>query len=143
MWVSLFLLFFVPFASAHLDAGDDVQVEDYTLDMGYSPSAPIAGEKVTLSFVLEDEDVIRPDHVWLRISNEKTLFSGKLRPDATNTTLITYVFAEPGDYELLVSFREESSELARNSFHLQIGKRTTYLPLVVALVLLVGFFVEK
>ena len=60
------------FSFAHLDVGKDVAVDKYIVDFGYSPKTLNTQTSATIAFNLLDvnKNVIEPDYVWVRISNE-------------------------------------------------------------------------
>jgi hypothetical protein len=109
---------------AHLDAGEDVVVDGYLLDFGYTPSKLVEGEKVILAFNLVDpetEDVLDYESLWVRISNEEVVFSGTFHVEE-NHVGFSYIFAESGEYKVTARFNGYDGVLAENDFYVEVGK---------------------
>jgi len=109
--------------SAHLDAGEDVTVNGYMIDFGYTPEKPLMNDKTILLFNLLNSttnESLDPDHVWVRISDKNdVVFSGQFRP-INKAVTFTFTFAKPGPYEVMATFYDNNSSLVQKTFILDV-----------------------
>lgn len=121
----LFFLFFlvgVPLGIAHLDAGEDRQVGDFVIDLGYSPAVLNTKDRSTLSlFLLNDQQKpLDYDHVWVRITHgDSILFAGPIASEERNG-LFTYTFPYPGQYQITVRFFNEEELIVQTEFQVKV-----------------------
>ncbi len=142
-WTVLFLLLLLPFSSAHLDSGEDVVVNSYLVDMGYTP-APLLTETLnTFSFNLADpstQEVVSFDRAFIRISGPNGVeYSGYMAPDPDHV-VFSYSFVESGSYGVLVEFEEGEDTLASYTFTVEVEKNVSYLWASLAVLVLLGLY---
>lgn len=117
----------IPFSFAHMDGGQDVVVDGYEIDFGYSPLVPISDASSTLSFNLLDPDSNEPieyDTLRVRITKESEIhFAGSLEPKFGNV-IFSYSFPKEGLYDVLVDFQNEES-LVTYTFQVQVDSVDT------------------
>lgn len=125
--VGLLVLFFLPMmALGHGTGGSfEQKVGDYTVDVGYEPAAPQAGERLLLDFKLNsaaDDTPIDFSDVWVRIEHDKDtlLATGVARTYLGPSTLL-YVLPESIDSATIsVRYEKGDKTLAESSFPLKI-----------------------
>ena len=71
----LILIFLLPLTLAHLDGGQDIQIDNFVSDLGYSIEEPKMGDELYLLFSLNEDGVEIPiTHAWVRIAKEDEIF---------------------------------------------------------------------
>ena len=119
--VSILILF--PFATAHLDAGEDKVSNGYLIDFGYSPEKPATNDLVSLSLEIYEEEtnaLIVPSSVDIKISlNDETIFESSLQPDS-GQILLKEKFLQGGDYNIEAVFYSEDEQLVQESFNFNV-----------------------
>ena len=116
---------FTNFALAH-GGGESLEkvVGEYRIDIGYDPAIIEAARPSVFDFdLLFNETGERSEFsdIWVRIMKGKqTVFaSGVHKPSFGNTTMM-YTFAEGGEYDLNVRFKNEGEEIVEASFPLAV-----------------------
>jgi len=101
-------------SSAHMAAGQDIEVDGYILDFGFAPELPVAGQLSDISINLVDAETEEPvdtDEAWVRIGGaDGFVFSGRFRPVDGNVTF-SIVIPEAGDQEVHVQFLQQGEVL--------------------------------
>ena len=103
--------------SAHIGAASVEQIIDGRLvDIGYSPETPRANEQSRLDFAILEPDTLKEQSfsdVWVRIKDDRDrlLFAGGLSKAEFGLTGMTYVFPEPGDYQVFVRFSQDGETI--------------------------------
>ncbi|MFH2020165.1 MAG: hypothetical protein ABIJ34_02060 [archaeon] len=120
-YLFFFVLIICEAATGHLDNGQDIVVNGYKIDFGYSPIVPTTKENTLLAFNiinLTTDEAIEPTSVWIRIAqDDKILFAGNLHPKNKQAS-ISYFFPSPGHYELTVRFEKDNLQLAESDFEI-------------------------
>jgi hypothetical protein len=109
--VWLIALLAVPFAFAHLAAGQDIEVDGFLIDMGHDPEFINAGEPFTLMMTISNattQEQLDPRKVWIRIMKEEggieqVAFAGTFSPEARSVTTVMSLPKE-GIYTMDVRF---------------------------------------
>jgi plastocyanin len=115
-------------ASAH-GAGGTIEVEQdgYLIDVGYSEEEIVTGAPTQLSFLLfeilenaTNEEVLF-SNVWVRLEHkENIVFAGLLgRPEFGDTSM-SFSFAESGEYDLFVRYKNEETTLVERTLKLSV-----------------------
>lgn len=118
----------------------------YIIDVGYTPDRFVAGEYAVFDFLLwrDAANVGKPvdfTEAWVRVLRDKeTLLATGIRRQQLGPTTLLYTFANPGEYSLSVSFRnQKSDELAAAEFRFKVlskdssWKLGSYLLVLIAL----------
>ena len=105
-------------------ASFEEQKGEYTIDIGYDPVDPVAGDRLVLDFELWDGD--KADEVpftraWVRIERDKkiVLATGVGKASVGPTTLL-FVLPEPGDYSLMVRYENTDGPIVEHVFPLTV-----------------------
>jgi hypothetical protein len=115
-----FALLAPTFASAHLDAGEDIAIGNYLIDFGYTPKQLTAGSRVDMVFNLVDDistKTLSPAYAWVRLDNgTTTIFAGTLHPQHSNFSFALTLGAA-GQYKLLAQFFDaQNDKLVEHTF---------------------------
>ena len=90
--IGLLVALALPFALAHLEAGEDKEVDGYLIDMGHDPEFINAGEPFTLSLSISNattEEQLSPRKVWVRIMKDgQVVFAATFAPEARNVMTV-------------------------------------------------------
>jgi len=111
--------------SAH-SAGASIEktIDNYLVDIGYSPEEPITGEPVRFDFALSDkptEEEIDFTNIWVRIEEgNKSLFAGSIDKARFGLTGFLYAFPESGEYQIFSRFENNEGPIAETSFPFSI-----------------------
>lgn len=144
-----FVVLAVPlFLFAHgTGASYEKKIGAYTIDIGYDPPIPRAGDRLLFDFALitpPASTTVDFDYVWVRLESEDgtLLATGINKPDFGPTSL---VYSVPQDFEgeLIVNARYQKGEnaLVEDSFPLTVQKRDAtvqeyIVPVIVGLICL-------
>ena len=145
----LFILFIVlmPNVLSHLDAGQDKVIDNYKVDLGYSPENPKTTDNVAIALTLFDtnQEVIEPDSVWIRISSSKeVVFAGTLKPLNGNVAF-TYKFPSADNYDITARFNDDKETIVETNFSIEITETVSiyYYSFGIIVLLIIIFIIIK
>lgn len=99
-------------------------IDNYLIDIGYSPESVAAGAQVRFDFNVLNQETNAPEaftDIWLRIEKEgATLFAGGIHKPVFGQTGITYIFPDRGTYTINVRFQNEGDKIVETSFPLEV-----------------------
>lgn len=131
----LFTLFLLPSTAAGHALGSSFEqvVGEHLVDVGYTPENFSEGASALFEFELWEYDEslsyeeLRPiayDDVWVRITKgNKTMFASGIYNAEFGGARMTYVFPEPGEYELSVRYEQDLNGIAEATFPLSVAPR--------------------
>ena len=110
--IALGILVLIPLCSfAHLEAGEDKEIDGYLIDMGHDPEHISAGEPFTLMLSISNattEEQLSPRKVWVRIMKEgEVVFAGTFAPEARSVMTVMSL-PDAGPYTIDARFFGES-----------------------------------
>lgn len=90
-------------ATAHLEAGEDIEKNGVLFDFGWHPAHPVAGASTVFAFnAVNSTTTVPMDYaeVWIRLEKDGVnRFSGKLQLQ-NGSASFSYVFPESGEWVL-------------------------------------------
>lgn len=114
-------------ARAHLAAGEDVELQGYLIDFGFSPKRITVQEDSVMAFELKREDgVPQPfDQLWLTVTHDgRETLAATLSPDSPGKTSIKSQFPEAGTYDVTARFTTgmegTPEELVSHTFQISV-----------------------
>lgn len=123
----LLLLFALPLIAGAHGSGASLEkvVDNYLVDVGYSPAFLEAEDPIRFDFaLLESSDRTKEvpfTDIWVRIEKEKKVFfAGGIAKARLGGTGVSYVFPTEGQYELFIRFQNGEESLAETSFPLSV-----------------------
>jgi len=126
--------------NAHLEGGQDKEIDGYVVDLGWDPEFPKLNEKVAISINIAnatDFDIVDPTSVWVRISSERdVVFAGTLNPKLGNAALI-YTFPEEGSFDINIRIFDKEELLIDTDFFLNVKGKTDYSKIIILFLLLI------
>lgn len=116
---------FVSTVLAHGDgASFEKEVGNYSIDIGYDPENPEAGEPARFDFKLFDKSsgaVVAFSDVWVRIEKEKnTVFATGIHNPEFGKAGLLYSFPEAGTYTIFARFENGDKTIVETSFDLDV-----------------------
>jgi hypothetical protein len=122
MILAIFFLAIIS-VSAHLEAGEDVIINNYLIDFGYEPAELVADEPATLAFNLvspSTQETLPFDHLWVRISSpEQIIFAGPIKQQAQHVNL-AFTFPSQGQYEIVAKFKNNEETITETNFYVEV-----------------------
>lgn len=102
-------------------------VDGYLVDIGYSPEVLLSGEQTRFDFAIYDPETREEfdfTDIWVRILNEEDdlLFAGGLNKAEFGLTGLTYLFSNPGPYEVFVRFSDGSESIVETTAPIEVAK---------------------
>jgi hypothetical protein len=107
--------------AGHLAAGEDITKEGYVVDLGYEPAQPVTNQRTSFLLALVNATTQQPasqDSVHVRITRTDVVFSGEFT--ARPNTPFAYTFAQPGEYDMQVTFRNDGDDLVSHTYTLDV-----------------------
>lgn len=123
------------FASAHLSGASVEQVIDgYMVDIGYSPEIPLTDEQTRLDFAIYVPDTLEElpfTDIWVRITDDQNrlMFAGGLGKAEFGLTGLTFLFPQPGSYNVFTRFSNDGETLVEATAPLTIEAAKTGWPI--------------
>ncbi len=107
-------------------ASFEQSVGEYTIDIGYEPAEPQAGERIVfdLGRLLVGEEEADFDYVWVRLEQEREslLAAGIVKADVGPTSLLYQIPADmSGEMTVHVRYQKGEEMLADTSFPLEVA----------------------
>lgn len=131
----------LPLTAAHLEGGQDKQIGEYIIDVGYEPALIKERQKANIVIALVNastNESINPEKVWVRISDEKNvLFAGTVAQE-NGIVAFTYIFPKAGGYEMKMQFFRENSLLVETAVILEAQGSFAIDPILIAVMVIVA-----
>ena len=113
LFLLLLFTFLLLFANG-LETQAVQEVGEYTFELGYEPTSPVARERTVFSIIIHDaadEPVATP--LWIQIADEDNILlsSTHFHTDTEGPLLLVYTFPNPGEYEMTVSFSKNNQQI--------------------------------
>lgn len=142
----LLTLLIIPSVAAHLAAGEDKEVGEVIVDLGWEPSTLNKERNIAFAVNLVDKETeasVTFEKVWIRIADEEqVLFAGNFIPDEEESVAFIYVFPEKGNYILTTRFSEGEEIIAETKFELEvIGSLDRWKLYSTALIIVLGIII--
>lgn len=114
----------VSLVSAHLDAGQDISKDGYTMDFGWAPEKIIANQQTSFVINFVNETTNFPANitsVWTRISlGDNVLFAGEFYPENASVPF-EYTFPRDGNYTIDARFENKGEVIEEGSVSFQVS----------------------
>jgi len=119
------MLFVTPFFIFGHATGESLEqeVDGYLIDIGYSVTEFIANSAVVFEFNLlnENDEFVDYSNVWLRIvKDDRTILATGIHNAEFGGARITYIFTEPGAYEISARYEEGVDSIAEATFPIEV-----------------------